>query len=72
MVDAGGFEPATTWSQAPIMMIILVSSTLLVGCTGDEGQKSQETVEGGLGCTYSEAINYNSSSIVVKNICFMV
>jgi hypothetical protein len=69
MVDAGRFEPSTTLSQALILMIILVSSTFLAGCTGDEESISQETVDEGLGCTYSDAINDNSSSIVDGGSC---
>jgi len=69
MVGTEGFEPSTAWSQPLILVVILVSSTLLSGCTGDEGPISQETVDEGLGCTYSEAINYNSSSIVDDGSC---
>lgn len=69
MAGEVGFESSTSWSQPIILMIILVSSTLLAGCTNDEESISEDAVDERFGCTYLDAINYNSSSTEDDGSC---
>ena len=62
-IDLPIFLPSTmrTW----LIVTILLVPSLISGCTDSE----IEAADGTLGCTYSDAVNYNSSSIVDDGSC---
>ena len=45
--------------------IILIAPILMSGCT----QSDIETTEQSMGCTYAEAVNFNSSSVIDDGSC---
>ncbi len=48
-----------------LITIILIAPILMSGCT----QSDIETTEQAMGCTYAEAVNFNSSSIIDDGSC---
>ncbi len=48
-----------------IISIILIAPILMSGCT----QSDIDTSEQSMGCTYEEAVNFNSSSIIDDGSC---
>ena len=51
--------------RAYLVVSILLFPSIIAGCTESE----MEAAEGALGCTYSDATNYNSSSVVDDGSC---
>ena len=54
--------------KANLIVLILILPALIAGCTDSE----IEVAEKAMGCTYSDATNYNSSSIVDDGSCIYV
>ncbi len=54
--------------KANLIVLILILPALIAGCTESE----IEVAEKAMGCTYSDATNYNSSSIVDDGSCIYV
>ena len=51
--------------RTQLIIALLIVPAMLTGCTGNE----IETTEGPLGCTYPDAMNYNSSALIDDGTC---